>query len=278
MGLTRREFLVATGGMFLWSMGVQAKGCPPLRIAQICDTQLGFGGYDHDVESFRLAVEQINALGPDFVVICGDLVNDGNSDKAVSDFKAIKAGFKMPCHCAPGNHDIGNVPTAKSLARYRRLIGKDYFTFEHKGFQVVIVNTQLWKEPMDGESDKHEAWVRATLTAAQAKKRPAIVVGHIPLYVNRPDEEDEYFSLPLVKRGQLLKLYKETGVVAVLKGHTHRQVLHHYEGMSLLTSAACSRNFDTSPLGFRQVACASTPSVTCKYLPIEGAGPAVAQD
>jgi hypothetical protein len=45
------------------------------KFAQMCDTQLGMGGYDHDVRTFELAVERLHAMRPDFVVICGDLVN-----------------------------------------------------------------------------------------------------------------------------------------------------------------------------------------------------------
>ena len=33
---------------------------------QLCDTQLGMGGYEHDVEIFCQAVERINDLNPDF--------------------------------------------------------------------------------------------------------------------------------------------------------------------------------------------------------------------
>ena len=81
---------------------------------QMCDTQLGMGGYEHDVKTFTLAVDQINKMKPDFVVICGDLVNKAD-EKSWADFNRIKAGFVIPCHCAAGNHDVENVPTAKSL-------------------------------------------------------------------------------------------------------------------------------------------------------------------
>ena len=57
-----------------------AKLSEPLLFSfvQMCDTQLGMGGYEHDVKTFGLAVDQINEMKPDFVVICGDLVNKAN--------------------------------------------------------------------------------------------------------------------------------------------------------------------------------------------------------
>ncbi len=88
--------------------------------AQMCDTQLRMGGYEHDVKTFGLAVEQSNKMKPDFVVIRGDLVGKAN-DQSWADFNRIKAGFKIPCHCAAGNHDVGNQPTAESLQRFKEL-------------------------------------------------------------------------------------------------------------------------------------------------------------
>ena len=95
---------------------------------QLCDTQLGMGGYDHDLETFKLAVSQINELKPDFVIICGDLVHKAN-DSSYSDFKKIMEGFKMPCYLAPGNHDVGNIPNDTTLDYYRKTIGNDYYNF-----------------------------------------------------------------------------------------------------------------------------------------------------
>ena len=52
---------------------------------QMCDTQLGMGGYEHDVRTFKQSVKLINKMQPDFVVICGDLVQKAN-DKSFADF------------------------------------------------------------------------------------------------------------------------------------------------------------------------------------------------
>jgi 3',5'-cyclic AMP phosphodiesterase CpdA len=66
--------------------------------------------------------------------------------ESFADFNRIKAGFKVPCYAAPGNHDVGGPPTAKTLQFYRGNVGKDYYSFTHEGYTFVIVNTQLWKE------------------------------------------------------------------------------------------------------------------------------------
>lgn len=217
---------------------------------QMCDTQLGMGGYEHDVKTFTLAVDQINKMKPDFVVICGDLVNKAD-EKSWADFSRIKAGFVIPCHCAAGNHDVENVPTAKSLKLYREKVGKDYFAVEHKGFTFVIANTQLWKAPLKGESEKHDAWFVETLKVAKAKGRPVVVVVHYPLFLQKPDEKEAYFNLPVAKRMELLKLCEENGVVAFLAGHTHKLIVNDYKGIQLVNGETTSKNFDNRPMGFR---------------------------
>lgn len=157
----------------------------PFTFVQLCDTQLGMGGYEHDVRTFTQAVVQVNALQPDFAVICGDLVQTPNA-KSFADFNTIKAGFSVPCYCASGNHDVLNKPTAASLKYYRETVGPDYYKVEHKGYTFVIVNTQLWKAPLAGESEKHHAWVVETLKDAKIKGSPVFIVAHYPLFVKSP--------------------------------------------------------------------------------------------
>ena len=236
---------------------------------QMCDTQLGMGGYEHDVETFKLAVKQINAMKPDFVVICGDLVNESD-DKSFADFNAIKAGFKPPCHCAAGNHDIKNEPTPESLQRYREKIGKDYYSFEHKGCTFIVANTQLWKAPLAGESEKHDAWFKKTLESARANASPVIIVVHYPLFLEEPDEEEVYFNLPLKKRREILALCEKNGVIAFLAGHTHRRIVNEYKGIQLVNRETTSKNFDERPMGFQLWDVGSEKDFRHRFVELEG--------
>lgn len=122
----------------------------------------------------------------------------------------------MPCYCVPGNHDVGNKPTPESLDRYRRIIGGDYFVVEHKGTTFIFVNTQLWKEVLENESEKQDVWLKERLKIACEKGQQVIVVGHYPLFCKKADKADEYMNLPLDKRMELLSLYDQYNVVAVL--------------------------------------------------------------
>ena len=239
------------------------------RFVQMCDTQLGMGGYEHDVRTFELAVDQINELAPDFVVICGDLVAKAD-DKSFRDFNRIKAGFKIPCYCAAGNHDVENKPTAKTLANYRKNVGEDYFVREHKGYTFVVANTQLWKAPLEGESEKHDAWFRETLEAAKAKGRPVVVVAHYPLFLTDPDEKEGYYNIPVAKRKELLALCEKNGVVAFLAGHTHKLIIKDYNGIQMVNGETTSKNFDKRPMGFRLWNAATSGEMVHRFVELEG--------
>lgn len=219
---------------------------------QLCDTQLGFNvdSYENDISAFKMAVTQINALNPDFVVICGDLVNNA-CDSTYSDFIKIKQQFKMPCYVAPGNHDVGNIPNDTSLRYYRKVLGQDYYDFQFNGFSFIVTNSQLWKYSIGDESEKHELWFKETLKKHRAKAQSVFVIGHHPLYTQKPEEDENYFNLPPAKRMELLNLFQENNVIAYLSGHSHQKIIMKFKNTQLVTGETTSRNFDKRPLGFR---------------------------
>jgi 3',5'-cyclic AMP phosphodiesterase CpdA len=222
----------------------------PFSFVQLGDPQLGMGGYEHDVNAFKLAVKRINELKPDFVVICGDLVHDA-SDSSFSDFLHIKQDFIMPCYVAAGNHDVGKIPNDTTLSYYRKTIGKDYYDFRYKGYSFIVTNTQLWKASVENESEKHDEWFKETLKKQNIKQYPVFVIGHYPLYTEHPDEEEHYFNFPLSIRQELLKLFTQNNVLTYLSGHTHKTVINNYENIQLVSGETTSKNFDKRPLGFR---------------------------
>jgi 3',5'-cyclic AMP phosphodiesterase CpdA len=222
----------------------------PFSFVQLCDTQLGMGGYEHDLKTFKQAVKQINELDTDFVVICGDLVDNAN-DTSYSDFKDIVSGLKIPYYLTSGNHDVGNIPNDTTLSYYRKAIGDDYYNFQHKEHSFVVTNTQLWKVDVENESEKHNNWFEETLKSQYSQQLPIFVFGHYPLYTEFPDEEEHYFNIPLGKRKKILELFKENNVIAYLSGHTHKLVVNNYENIQLVSGETTSKNFDSRPFGFR---------------------------
>jgi len=256
--------------LFLFACQVSGGGRDPksFSFVQMTDTQLGFGGYAHDLQTFEQAVKQINELKPDFVIICGDLVHVPH-DSSYADFIRIREKFSMPCYCVPGNHDMGKLPDDKtSLVLYRKVIGKDYYSFRHKGYSFIITNTQLWKADVKNESARFDTWFMETLRKLAKKGHPLFVMGHIPLYVSDPEEKQEYFNFDPPKRKEVLDLFTENNVIAYLSGHTHKLVCNDYEGVQLVSCETTSNNFDKRPFGFR-VWKVTSGSVSHCFIPLE---------
>ncbi len=240
---------------------------------QLCDTQLGMGGYEDDLKSFRLAVEQINALQPDFVIICGDLINKTDDDKAFEDFNTIKEGFAMPCYCVPGNHDVGNDAQPERILRYNRLVYKDYYTIRHKGYAFLFANTSLWINDIPKYSQAHQEWFTQTLQQAHRDQQSCFVVSHYPPFIKSAKEPGEYFNLPPKKRMEILHLATQYGVKAFLSGHLHRNNITQYKGIPVVSSATTSKNFDGAPRGFRLWHIQPDGTLQHEYRPIKNAPP-----
>jgi len=119
MNLLRSRYIFFLALVLFISCGREKQ--EPFTFVQMCDPQLGMGGYEHDVRTFRQAVEKINEIAPDFVIICGDLVHHA-SDSSFGEFNNISERLSVPSYCAPGNHDVGNNPSDSSLAAFRNLI------------------------------------------------------------------------------------------------------------------------------------------------------------
>ncbi|NDP28410.1 MAG: hypothetical protein GZ087_13450 [Flavobacterium sp.] len=234
---------------------------------QLCDTQLGMGGYEHDIKTFKQAVKQINDIKPDFAVICGDLVNNAN-DSSYADFKSILSELKVPCYLAPGNHDVGNIPTDATLKYYRKVIGKDYFTFQNKGVAFVVTNTQLWKANVENESVKHHQWFKNTLDSLSTSNVPIFVMGHYPIFLKTPEEKEAYFNLPIDNRREILSLLKKNNVKAYLSGHTHETLINNFENIQMVSGETTSKNFDKRPYGFR-LWTVNSDSISHKFVPLE---------
>jgi len=250
-------------------ISISFSGCKQKEFSfiQICDPQLGMGGYAHDVGTLTQAVAQINEMDCDFVVFAGDLVHHA-SDSTYNRFLSIIGKLEIPCYLVPGNHDVGNIPNDTTLNYYREKLGEDYYTFPHGGYAFVMVNSQLWKNHIGEESDRHQKWLVETLDSTGQDQKPVIVVGHHPMFIKEVDEEEQYSNLPVQIREELLKLFAGSNVKAYLSGHKHEMLVNSYREIQLVTGESTSKNFDKRPMGFRRWD-VSPDTVMHQFIPLQ---------
>jgi serine/threonine-protein phosphatase CPPED1 len=194
------------------------------------DPQFGMysknANFEHETVNFDFAIATANRLKPAFVVITGDLVNEGGNAAQIAEYKRISAKLdpKIKLYSVAGNHDVGNEPTAESLAKYRERFGPDYYTFQSGDITGIILNSNLEKgtKNVPQEAAKMEAWFKAELGNAKgAGAKNIIVFQHIPLFQKEPNEAEVYNNIPVDVRQRYLKMMHDAGVKWVFAGHLH---------------------------------------------------------
>ena len=179
----------------------------------------------------RHVIAELNRLAPDFVVHLGDIVNPvpelPTYDDAANHFKRLVQDLKAPLHLVPGNHDVGDKPVSwmpagtvndEHLALYEQHFGRHWFSFDHKGLHVVIVNTPIINSGLDAEAEQR-AWLEGDL-AANADKRIVLCL-HYPPYVSNADENGSYDNIDEPGRSWLLGLIDRFAPETVFCGHVH---------------------------------------------------------
>ncbi|XP_020567577.1 serine/threonine-protein phosphatase CPPED1 isoform X2 [Oryzias latipes] len=222
------------------------------------------GGGDEwteEVELTKQAVEAVNRLRPRprFMVLCGDLVHSmpGTEFKEGQE-RDLKEALKgtdpsIPLIFVSGNHDIGNTPTPSSVENFCKTWGDDYFSFWVGGVLCLVLNSQLFFDASACPQLKEaqETWLEDQLSTAasssSAGPKHILVFQHIPLYLQRPDEENDYFNLQKEVRQKLLDRFRKAGVKAVFSGHYHRNAGGYFDGLDMVVSSAigCQLGEDT---------------------------------
>jgi serine/threonine-protein phosphatase CPPED1 len=238
----------------------------PYFFLQLADTQYGMftgnKGFEKEVALSQQAVEHINRLRPRYVIVCGDLTNaspeharyGAQVQQYKQDFSAIHDDIPLVCVC--GNHDVGNRPTAKSIATYNHNFGDDYFGFWVGGVCNVVLNSSVLKDPTGAPEvlDAQQKWLDQQLAAArEAQAKHIFLFQHHPLFLTKEDEPDQYFNIPLVRRTPLLEQLKQADVRAVFAGHYHRNAYGRAGAMEMVTTGPVGRPLGKDPSGFRIV-------------------------
>jgi len=221
----------------------------PFFFVQLADPQFGLhpptGCRFAETANAELIVEQINRLRPRFVVICGDLVEnlDGPIELAawqVAEFKRVfrQIDPEIPLVLLPGNHDLGNVPTPETLARYREIFGDDYFAFSIGGIRALALDSPLlfnWTLAPDALVEQAH-WLQRELAATAADPPTHLIAfQHHPWFVDEVDEPDGYYNLPRQNRRLVLDAFEAAGVRVVFSGHLHRNLHQRYGTVELVS-------------------------------------------
>ena len=212
------------------------------RITQISDTHLGrrFPGL---IANFHAVSEHIDASRPDLVINTGDVSFDGPSGREdVAFAKSLHVALPVDCRYIPGNHDIGDNPTALGPApkppvteahrqQFRDIIGEDHWSFDAAGWRFIGLNSLVMNSGLAFEAEQFD-WLASEI--AKVNGRPVALFIHKPLFLNLPDDaelpETSIRYVPQPARARLIEMFSRVDLRLVASGHVHQRrdfTFHH---------------------------------------------------
>jgi serine/threonine-protein phosphatase CPPED1 len=262
--MIRKRLVLALGLLALLAAAATfaQQGEGEFFFVQLADTQFGAFTNDRDftqeTANYEFAVANVNRLRPKFVVICGDLINKVGDPVQTAEYFRItrKIDPSIPVFAVSGNHDVGNEPTAETLAYYREHFGKDYYSFRQSSLYGIVLNSSLISAPakVQAEADKQEAWLKEELTKAKAAGASHIVVfQHHSWFLEQPNEPTGYFNIPIEQRKRYLDMLKSAGVRYVFAGHYHRNAFGTDGELEMVTNGPVGVPLGNDPSGIRLV-------------------------
>ena len=207
------------------------------RLTQISDTHLARSArFARLTENFHRVSEHINAARPDLVVNSGDVSWDGPTSRSDLEYaRELHAALPVNCRYLPGNHDIGDNPTAVGVApsqpateehrdAFVSVFGEDRWQFEAAGWCFIGLNSLIMNTGVPSEIEQEE-WLESQLSGANGK--PIALFLHKPLFLQTPDDPETPGTairfVPQPVRAQLVEMLGAHDVRLVASGHVHQR-------------------------------------------------------
>jgi 3',5'-cyclic AMP phosphodiesterase CpdA len=208
---------------------------PEFRLTQISDTHLA-RRMTPLIDNFHRVSEYIDAKRPDLVLNSGDLAFDGPAEPDELEFaRTLHDALPVACRYLPGNHDIGDNPTAvgpapkqpvtePGLQAYRATFGDDRWRFDAAGWCFIGLNSLIMNTGLLDEAEQFE-WLASQL--AGAKGQPVALFLHKPLFLNTPDDPELEATairyVPMPARRHLIEMLRAVDLRLVGSGHVHQR-------------------------------------------------------
>ena len=199
-----------------------------MEIVQLSDIHVGSQFRE---KIFEKAINEINSLKPDAVVITGDLTNEGLIEQYEKCKKMVSEINVEKIIAISGNHDYRNTGY---------LLFKKYFPFKTEnelGDDVILVTLGSARPDRDeGEVGHHQnVWLERTLQKYENKLKIVAMHHHL---IGIPDTGSD--RLTAIDAGDVLRTVLDSNVGLVLCGHKHRPWIWDFNTLSIANAGTVS--------------------------------------
>lgn len=208
---------------------------PEFRLTQISDTHLA-RRHQKLTDNFQRLSEHIDATRPDLVINSGDLAFDAPTSRDDLGFaRELHSALPVACRYLPGNHDVGDNPTAVGPVPsapvteadrqiFLSLFGEDRWRFEAAGWCFIGLNSLVMNSGLASEAEQFD-WLASQLAGTHGK--PVALFLHKPLYLNAPDDPELAATairyIPMPARSRLVEMLRAVDLRLVASGHVHQR-------------------------------------------------------
>ena len=181
-------------------------------IAHISDLHISKSEFDEDI--FMEAVDEINHLNPDMIILTGDITNNGYLKEYEQATKYLGM-FKSPLFAVPGNHDARNL----GYQTFEEIIGeRSWKLTKDENFTVIGLDSSIPDESRGNIGHPQHMWLEHQLDECVIKENFSVVCFHHHV-VSIPQTGRERNVLS--DAGDILKTLTTHEVDIVLSGHKH---------------------------------------------------------
>lgn len=216
-------------------------------------------------ENWETAKKQLLSLGPEFLIVGGDLTADGWLHPwELREIRAELDALPFPVHSVPGNMDTGNKHTDRrgawwpkrddpelnvtslSLQRFAAIVGPLQWTFVHRGVRfsgayLAVAGTGLPEEAAFWD------WLEELGRLPRARHH--VFFSHYALFLDHPGEPNWditrgdqylqwYFGIDQPHRGRILEAFQAAGVDLAISGHIHCRRTDVFRGITFYKAPA----------------------------------------
>jgi Icc protein len=219
-------------------------------------------------KGYEACIQSVNKkfASSDFVLMGGDLAFDGNytaKEEFIDQlelYKNISNQLKLPYYNSIGNQDVlgwnsrrkvsvDDPDLGKKLIMDKLMMDRSYYSFNHKGWHFVVMDSIHPVQADHGPSykaafgDEQLEWLRYDLGANY--KTPTVIMTHIAAFCHITQMNGDAKSNPI---GQMVvedtvkfrHIIERHNVKAVLQGHSHVPEDYFYNGIWYITSQSVS--------------------------------------
>jgi len=219
-------------------------------------------------EGYAKCIAAVNAMdpAPDLVLMGGDQAFDGMyTEKAeyldqLDLFKSISDRLQMPYYHCLGNHDtfglssrrkttVDDPDIGKGLFKEKMGLDNTYYSFNHKGWHFVVMDSMEQVETEHGPSqthrfgEEHLEWLRKDLGSHYGM--PTVIVTHVAAFchIGQYNASPDLLAMNHMVVSDTLAfrhIIERHNVKAVLQGHSHIPEDFMFNGIWYITSQSVS--------------------------------------